>query len=113
MPQQYEGPDRRHEAEHRLYCWENPNGSGHQVRQEVEKMKKRMWMWQGAILLVAALGPTILGVWLSFKLATAKEVANQRESRAEIFRSAHAYPAGDIESEAQSLPGTEIRAKKR
>jgi hypothetical protein len=67
----------------------------------------------GAILLVAALGPTILGVWLSFKLTTAKEVANQRESRAEIFRSAHAYPAGDIESEAQSLPGTEIKAKKR
>jgi hypothetical protein len=52
-------------------------------------------------------------VWLSFKLTTAKEVANQRESRAELFRSAHAYPAGDIESEAQSLPGTEIKAKKR
>lgn len=38
-------------------------------------MKQRMWMWQGAIILVAALGPTLLGVWLSYRLTTADRTA--------------------------------------
>lgn len=54
-------------------------------------MQKRMWMWQGAIVLLTVLGPTLLGVWLSFKFATARDVATQRENRTEAYIANPAY----------------------
>lgn len=82
----YSGPDRRTEVDHRWFCWEEPEGPGSLLRREVSEMKKRMWMWQGAILLVAALGPTVLGVWLSFRLASSERAASRRDESAVHFR---------------------------
>ena len=85
-----DGTDRRRAVEHQWQCWEHSEGAGHQIRAEVGEMKKRIWLWQGAILLVAALGPTVLGIWLSYRLTSAEHNAIQRDSSAVIFRQAHA-----------------------
>ena len=41
-------------------------------------MKRQILLWQGGLLLVVALGPVILGVWLSSRLAASERTAVKR-----------------------------------
>ena len=66
-------------AEHRLSCWEDPAGSGHQLRVEVASIKTRIATFGGGTALIFAVGMAILAAWLSSRFAAAERSSVKRE----------------------------------
>lgn len=74
------------DAEHFWRCWDEKDGPGRRVRDDVGTIKKRMWYLNGGVAVVVALGLLVLGRWIDARLTAGEKNSIKRDDIEQVVR---------------------------